>query len=189
MWGSYSHRCGTLVDSLGHHGLACLRNAGRLPRHAQLNDIVKRSLAVAGIPACLEPVGLNREDSKRPDGITVFPYSGGKSLCWDATCVDTFCQSAIGETAHTPGSAAEKAEKSKRQHYTSLEPDYIFQPIAVETTGVLGNSSSKFISELGRRLTGVTGDKREVSWLRQRISIAIARGNAASIQATGTLFS
>ena len=182
-------RCGKLVDTLGHHGLACSRskNDGRLPRHAQLNDIIKRSLATAGIPSWLEPVGLHQEDGRRPDGITVFPFSGGKSLSWDATCVDTYCQSSIGDTAHTPGSAANKAEQRKNSHYSSLTVSYRFEPIAIETTGVMGKSTSKFISELGRRLTGVTGDKRETSWLRQRLAVAVVRGNATSIQATGTL--
>ena len=183
------HRCtcGVLVNTLGHHGLACTKSMGRLPRHSQLNDIVKRSLATAGIPSVLEPVGLDKRDGRRPDGITIFPFNGGKSLCWDATCVDTFCQSAIGETAHTPGAAANKAEKCKRDFYSDISMQYIFEPLAVETTGVLGKSTSSFIAQLGRRVSGVTGDKRETSWLHQRISIAVLRGNAASIQATGTL--
>ena len=180
-------RCGTLVDRLGHHGLACHRSLGRLPRHSHLNDIVKRALATAGIPAWLEPAGLDSTDGRRPDGVTVFPFRGGKSLCWDATCVDTFCQTAIGETAHSPGAAANKAEAHKRSHYASLSGSYVFEPVAIETSGVFGKSTSRFISELGHRLTGVTGDKREVSWLRQRLSMAVMRGNAASIKATGTL--
>ena len=62
---------------------------------------------------------------------------------------------------------------------------YRFEPIAVETTGVFGDSSSRFISELGKRITNCTHDKRETHWLRQRLSIAVVRGNAASILATG----
>ena len=152
-----------------------------------MNDIIKRSLATAGIPAWLEPAGLDLNNGRRPDGVTVYPFRGGKNLCWDATCVDTFCQTAIGETAHTPGSAANKAENHKRSHYASLGNSYAFEPVAIETSGVFGKSTSRFISELGRRLAGVTGDKREVSWLRQRLSIAVMRGNAASIKATGAL--
>ena len=44
-------RCGRQVNSLGHHGLSCLKSAGRIPRHANLNDIIKRSLNAAGIPS------------------------------------------------------------------------------------------------------------------------------------------
>ena len=83
-------RCGAEVDRLGHHPLSCRRSAGRLPRHAALNDVVKRALATAGIPSNLEPPGLDRGDGRRPDGMTVFPFKNGKPLVWDATCSDTF---------------------------------------------------------------------------------------------------
>ena len=46
-------RCGRLVDRLGHHGLSCRYSAGRLPRHANINDVVKRALTAAGIPSWL----------------------------------------------------------------------------------------------------------------------------------------
>ena len=67
-------RCGKLVDAYGRHGLSCLKSAGRIPRHAAINDIIKRALATAGIPATLEPAGLDRGNGKRPDGITIFPW-------------------------------------------------------------------------------------------------------------------
>ena len=111
-------RCGQFVTSLGHHGLSCKFSAGRIPRHFALNDVIKRSLKAAGIHSWLEPVGLDRGDGKRPDGLTVMPFSDGKSLCWDATCTDSFSKTAIGETAHSPGSAATKAEERKRVTYT-----------------------------------------------------------------------
>ena len=178
-------RCSKFVDSLGHHGLSCKKSAGRLPRHSNLNDVVKRSLNSMGTPSRLEPVGLDRGDGKRPDGITTFPFSGGKYLCWDSTCGDTFAPSIIHESATKAGSAANKAEERKRQHYQNLETRYRFEPLAFETTGVYGKSTAKLVSEIGRKITGATGDKRETHWLRQRISVAIARGNAASVLNTG----
>ena len=105
-------RCGSQVDRLGHHGLSCRYSAGRLPRHANLNDVVKRGLAAAGIPSWLEPVGLDRGDGRRPDGITVFPYSQGKCLIWDATCVDSLSATAVVESAIELGSAALSASVS-----------------------------------------------------------------------------
>ena len=180
-------RCGKLVSSLAHHGLSCQKvaAAGRFPRHSNLNDIVKRSLSSAGIPSWLEPVGLSRNDGKRPDGLTAFPFSSGRSLCWDATCSDTFSPSSINDTCITPGILADRAETRKRAQYSCLTDRYRFEPLSVETTGVMGKSSAKFVAELGRRIATATGDKRETSWLRQRISIAIIRGNASSILSTG----
>ena len=37
----------------------------------------------------LEPVGVCREDAKRPDGMTLIPWECGCSLLWDFTCSDT----------------------------------------------------------------------------------------------------
>ena len=62
--------------------------------------------------------------------------------------------------------------------------DFFFTPVASETLGSWGESSLIFLKDLGSRLAGVTGDKRETSWLFQRLSIAIQRGNAISISAT-----
>ena len=71
--------------------MGCL-HADRHPRHAALNDVVKRALQRVGLPSVLEPPGLDRGDGSRPDGITVFPLSQGRSLVWDCTCVDTFAK-------------------------------------------------------------------------------------------------
>ena len=57
--------------------------------------------------------------------------------------------------------------------------------MAVETTGVLGPSTLRILLQLGKRITVHTGDKRETSWLFQRIFIAIIRGIAAAITVTG----
>ena len=49
-------------------------------------------------------VGLDRGYGKRPDGMTVFPFSMGKCLILDCTCVDSFSHSALALTATEPGS-------------------------------------------------------------------------------------
>ena len=180
-------RCGHRVDRLGHHGLACKLSLGRLPRHANLNDVVKRALAAAGIPSWLEPIGLDRGDGRRPDGVTVFPYYQGRCLTWDATCVDTYSNSAVVDAAITPGSAAAGAEERKRSRYMGLTDRYLFEPVAVETSGVIGPSTRSFLLRLGKRIEERTGNRRERSWLFERISLAVIRGNSASVSATGCL--
>ena len=174
--------CNRPVGRLAYHPLSCKKSAGRYPRHAQLNDLIKRSLSSVGIPSDLEPVGLDRGDGKRPDGLTTFPFKRGKCLAWDATCTDTFADSAVIGSALKPGTAARAAEVIKMDRYSSLTPQYLFVPLAVETTGVIGHAAINFIKELGRMLTSATGDLRETAWLWQRISMAIIRGNAAAIR-------
>lgn len=149
--------------------------------------MLRRALGGAGLDSVLEPAGLDRGDGRRPDGMTLFPFSRGKSLVWDATCSDTFSATAVIQSALNPGSAARCAEERKRARYAALSDRFIFVPFAVETTGVLGPAAVELVKELGRRLTARSGDGRETMRLAQRISIAVARGNAASVLATAKL--
>ncbi|CAG9087421.1 unnamed protein product [Plutella xylostella] len=180
------HRCicGVGVEANGHHGLSCGRCAGRFPRHHALNDLIRRALISANIPCVLEPPGLSRTDGKRPDGLTLVPWERGKSLLWDATCVSTFAASHVGSTKRIAGSAAESAATAKHAKYSMLSKTYIFVPFAVETTGVWGFEAKQFLSSLSRRLRERGQDRRSGSYLAQRISLAIQRGNAASIMGT-----
>jgi len=50
-------------------------------------------------------------------------------------------------------------------------------PIAIKTSGSFNKTGLEFITELGNRLKLVTGDKLELTYLFQRLSIAIKRGN------------
>ena len=174
-------RCGRGMDERGLHGLSCKYSAGRHPRHAALNDVVKRALQRAGLPSVLEPPGLDRGDGSRPDGITVFPFSRGRSLVWDCTCVDTFAETHLAKAATEAGSIANGAEDRKRSKYSGLSATYRFEPIAIETSGVYGGSTGRFVRELSRRLVETTGDTREASWFQQNLALAIQRGNAFSI--------
>ena len=149
-----------------------------------MNDIIKRALVVAGLPSILEPAGLDRGDGRRPDGMTVFPFRNGKALVWDATCADTYSATHVNHCALQAGYAANTAEQNKNTKYQTLSDRYIFQPISVETTGVLGKSTLTFLKDLGRRMKVESDDPREGAWLRQRISIAVVRGNAACIVAS-----
>ena len=56
--------------------------------------------------------------------------------------------------------------------------------MAVETCGAFGPLSMQFNRELGHRLKLVTNEPRSLQFLIQRISVAIQRGNAASILGT-----
>ena len=86
-------QCGGQVDELGTHSLSSRLSAGRLPRHAAFNTIVKMSLARAQTPSTLEPLALSRSDGKRPDGVTITPWQAGRALVWDVTCPDTYAAS------------------------------------------------------------------------------------------------
>ena len=50
--------------------------------------------------------------------------------------------------------------------------------------GALGDEAVDFMRKLGRRVASVSGEKRATEFLLQRLSVAIQRGNAASVMGT-----
>ena len=178
------HQCGAEVNHLGLHGLSCRRSQGRHPRHAAVNDLLKRSLASAKIPSLLEPTGIARSDGRRPDGISVMPWRNGRTLVWDATCPDTFAPSHVALAAREAGLVASQAEKAKTQKYALLGSSHHFVPIAIETSGVFGPEAITFIKELGHRIRAETGEPRSLQFLMQGIAVAVQRGNAAAVRGT-----
>jgi len=180
------HRCvcGATVDVFGLHGLSCMKSKGRIARHTAVNGLIKRALLSAEIPSCLEPTKLLRDDDKRPDGITTMPWSRGKSLAWDFTCPDTLAASHLNKAVTGPGQVANHAEQLKIAKYAALSTEYEFVPIAIETFGPIGDEGTTFLQELGRRIEAVTKDTRTRSFLWQRLSVAVQKGNAACVLGT-----
>ena len=173
--------CNEKLGILGTHGLKCKKSRGRFSRHHSVNDIIARALNLANVPAMLEPVGIVREDNKRPDGMTNVPWSHGRHLAWDFTCPDTLAPSHLCTTSAEAGSAATEAEERKIRKYTSTATYHTFIPIAIETLGPMGPQAKLFLLELGRRLKQQTGEPRSMSYLLQRISMAIQKGNAVAV--------
>ena len=62
----------------------------------------------AGIPSSKEPHGLVQSDGKRPDGLTLVPWMGGKPLAWDVTAVCTVADSYVTAKAREADAAAER---------------------------------------------------------------------------------
>ena len=150
--------CGAKVESNGWHGLTCKMQMGRRSRHDQVNDLIRRALVQAKIPAVNEPSGLSRSDGKRPDGLTLTTWKSGKCLIWDVTVADTLCQSYINQTSKSASAAADTREIQKISKYTSLAENYQFTPIGVETFGSWGPEGIKLIKSIGRKVMEVTGE-------------------------------
>jgi hypothetical protein len=176
--------CYAQVSSFGTHGLSCKRSAGRHSRHASVNSLISRALQSARIPCTLEPVGLSRNDGKRPDGLTLTPWSHGKSLIWDFTCSDTLAPSNLARSSSAAAAVAEDAEIRKSTKYSVLASQYIFGAISVETLGAWGPKSFSLLKKIGNEIAITSGEPKSLQYLMQRISVAIQRGNAASILAT-----
>ena len=52
---------------------------------------------------------ITRLDGKRPDGLALIPWQGGKPLTWDVSVVSTLADSYLHFTSHSASSAAETA--------------------------------------------------------------------------------
>jgi len=79
---------------------------------------------------------------------------------------------------------AELAAERKSIKYSNLPTNLIFQPIAVENLGACSSSSSDFISALVHKISSVSGEERETSFLFQRLSVALQRFNAVLLHNT-----
>ena len=169
------------VESTGTHGLSCSRSEGRHPRHAALNNVIRRSLAAAHIPSTLEPTGLCRADGKWPDGLTIVPWKCGRSLVWDVTCPDMFALSHIPQATREAGAVASAAEVRKRSKYQDLLATHEFVAIAVETSSAFGPEAEAFIREVGQRLRGTLRDHMSHAHLLQRVAVTVQRGNTVAV--------
>jgi hypothetical protein len=109
----------------------------------------------------LEPTSLCRDDGRRPDGLTLLPWTNGRCLVWDFTCFDTIAVNHLngavtspGADGHlnravtSPGAVANDAENRKSTKYSSLSAQYCFVPVAVETLGVPGDEALAFFRDL-----------------------------------------
>ena len=79
----------------------------------------------------------------------------------------------ISAAARDAGVAAELAASRKELKYAGLDGRYVFAPIAFENLRVPSASTRQLLSDLGRRLTDISGESRETSYLFQRFSILV----------------
>ena len=93
--------------------------------------------------------------------LTLVPFREDRSLCWDATCVNTFGETVLINSATEPGSAVVAAEGAKKRKYRSLAERYIFNPLALEISGAFGPGAQSIVIQIGGRLKQKTGDQRE----------------------------
>jgi hypothetical protein len=72
----------------------------------------------------------------------------------------------------------------KRKHSkcsSIISSNYIFKGLAFEILGSWCKETIDFINVIGKRLIAESGDSKSKKFLLERISLAIQRGNAASI--------
>ena len=137
----------------------------RHQRHSMLNDIIWRAIKRAQISAHKEPTRLITYGGKRPDGVTLMPWSKGKPLAWDVTVPDIFAVSHISMTSLEAGDAARQAASTKNTKHIDIISTHIFYPIAKETAGSWDVQALEVIEEIGKRVTEATENPKETMYL------------------------
>jgi hypothetical protein len=69
----------------------------------------------------------------------------------------------------SPLHESQSGELSKKRHYKDLEWDYIFVPVAIETSGSWGKEALSFIKTIGKKIFTSTDEPKSTSYLIQRI--------------------
>ena len=109
----------------------------------------------------------------------MIPWEMGKQLVWGSLMIQgSLCNR---------GTATYKAEAGKIEKYsewTFIHFLNIFQLVATGLQGSLGKSSDNFTLHLCKMLCSLHDNQRSSSFLRQRISMALHVGNAASVLGT-----
>lgn len=113
--------------------------------------------------------------------MSLIPWAGGKAVIWDFTCADTYAASYLNDTSRCAGAAAKSAESKKISKYYLLQQQFIFMPVCIETSGVWGQNAISFIKNIGHKISIITGEPKSTFYLIQRISLAVQRGNVASV--------
>ena len=120
------------------------------------------------------------DDGKRPDGVTLIPWARGKSMARKVTVPDTFAELHLSSTSVHWGAAAKQVADNNQE----LETTHIFFPVAIETAGSWDHQAMELVQEIRRCITDITEDSRETTFLFQRLSLALQRGNMVSFLGT-----
>ena len=83
---------------------------------------------------------------------------------------------------------SQSKQSSKRQKsMPTSELAATLCPCAIETSGVFGSEALSLLEDIGRQIRAETGEPRFFQFLLQGVSVAIQRGNAASVLGTAHL--
>ncbi|XP_061706829.1 uncharacterized protein LOC133517513 [Cydia pomonella] len=136
------------------------------------------------VAAILEPVGLARDDGKRPDGMTLVPWNLGWPLVWDATCFDTLVPLTFRVPAVILGVPRPRPKTSNAESTPPSAVATFSRHLGLKRWGC-GGQTRVGSTRLGPScLIDATGNQKAGQYFAQRIRIAIQRGNAASLLGT-----
>ena len=89
--------------------------------------------------------------------------------------VDSLAQTYLSAAFSLPGLAAEAAATRKSSNYAAITLTHIFVPVAIKTLGPVNAEGLRFLDQIDNKLSAVTADSRESSFLYQRLYVLVQR--------------
>ncbi|KAL5481469.1 hypothetical protein EMCRGX_G021634 [Ephydatia muelleri] len=165
----------SFLDKFQHvtNQLACILAPSAFLASAAASSGLAHLILPANLPANMQPPQLSYVD----EALAAWSQGCQEQPPTDAAAHhqktwDTIRVSSIADTLFTDSS-----DPMHRAHFLAAS-------LAIETSGVFGRKTTEFLKELGHRLRQVSGEANSFAYLTQRLSVAIQRGNAASVLGT-----
>lgn len=150
---AWAHRyiCGTAVDQFGRQGLKCQKSASSLTSHDEFSN------------RYLEPPGMCRNDGKRPDALTLIPWSHVKCLMWNVACCDIFADGYKRSSAISTGRLLNR----KHDLYSEIKNNNdIFVAFPIETMGTwCGEGGSMLANKIDSKFIECRQDRHAKEYL------------------------
>jgi hypothetical protein len=167
------------------HFLSCntLHHGEINVRHDSVSRALYRCALLMGLPARLEPKGLDPKRDLRPDLLVTLP---GRHILTDVAIVHPLAAGKVrsGES-HTILGSARSAEVDKSKTYADLVAlrHYQMLPFVMETCGGMGPAAEHFVdimAEAGEAHLSIWAKEDIVSELLHSVAVAVQRGGALS---------
>jgi hypothetical protein len=152
-------------------------------RHDSVSRALYRCALMMGLPARLEPTGLDPNSDLRPDLLLSLP---GRQILTDVAVVHPLAPGKVrAKKSHPVLGSARQEEGAKRRKYANLVASRHYQslPFIMETCGGMGAAAERLIdilSETGEAHLRVWAQEDVVRELLHSVAIAVQRGGALS---------
>lgn len=110
----------------------------------------------------------------------LFLWGNLNGRCFFTTLLQGWLSDETVPVAEAAGAAADIATARKSSKYPAILPSYCFLSMAF---GPINQDGPAFINLRGHRLANISGDDREITFLFQRLSVAIQRFHAIAFVA------
>ena len=128
----------------------------------------------------------NTQYDDNNDGFTIVLRARGRSLVWDLIHLSRHTGlSHLNTAVAGPVKLRTRRRRKRSQSTAACLRCTTSHPLQL-TLGAVGESALDFLQELGRRIASSTAEPRSFSFLMQRLSVAVQRGNAVCVGLTGT---